>query len=353
MFIDEKPNQPAMEGNGFYNQYSALQAAGVAMLLPLWQTACRTVNITDAHPVIVDYGSSQGRNSMAPMRLAIDELRIRLGASVPIEVIHTDLPSNDFSSLFEALRDDPNSYMAGLSGIFPSAIGRSYFDPLVPAGRVHLGWNSWTMQWMSRSPADAPDHILAGLSGVTQVSAAVKEQQALDWRRFLEVRSFEMRPGARLLSAFTGRITDETGWEWLCGELWSAVLDLKYDGLLSERATEKITIPIGFRTIDEIKSPFVGDNGFAGLEIEHVEIIKVPDEGWADFQRSGDGQKLAQRHANMMRAWSGPTIAGLIEPNRDRAALLENLFARFATRLAIAPKKHEPYLAVALLAKRP
>jgi hypothetical protein len=123
-----------MEGGGFYNRNSALQAAGIALLLPFWQMVCRTVEIGNEPLVIVDYGASQGRNSMAPMRMAIEELRGRVEASTPIQVIHTDLPSNDFSSLFEVLQDDPNSYMAGLSGIFPAAIGRSYFEPVLPPG---------------------------------------------------------------------------------------------------------------------------------------------------------------------------------------------------------------------------
>jgi hypothetical protein len=54
---------------------------------------------------IVEYGSSQGRNSMAPMRMAIDALRFQSGPA-PIEIVHTDLPSNDFLALFEALVSD-------------------------------------------------------------------------------------------------------------------------------------------------------------------------------------------------------------------------------------------------------
>ena len=159
---DTKLGLSAMEGSGFYNRNSAMQAAGIALLLPFWEAACRTVAIDNGTIVIVDYASSQGRNSMAPMRIAIEELRGRAGAGTPVEVIHTDLPSNDFSSLFKALQEEPDSYMRGASGIFPAAIGRSYFEPLFPPGRVHLGWNTWSMQWMSRSPANAPDHILAG-----------------------------------------------------------------------------------------------------------------------------------------------------------------------------------------------
>ena len=344
-----KPGPSAMEGGGFYNQNSAMQSAGITLLAPFWEAACGSAEIGDGPLLIVDYGSSQGHNSMAPMRLAIETLRSRSSDSRPIEVIHTDLPSNDFSSLFRIL-DEPQSYMAGLDGIYPSAIGRSYFDALLPPERVHLGWNTWTMQWMSRSPADAPDHVIAGMSQSGPVIAAVKEQQFVDWLRFLEVRSFEMRPGARLLSAFTGRTDEGTGWEWLCGELWEAVLDMGRDGMLSRDEMNRITIPIGVRTIDDIAAPFTKER-FAGLKLEHVEVLKVPDPFWDDFERSGNTQQLAERHARTVRAWSGPTIMRLIDPSRDRDALVDELFARFATRVASDPRRHEPRLALAVVAK--
>lgn len=352
MSSDGKLGLQAMEGSGFYNRNSALQAAGIALLLPYWEKACRTVEILNQPIVIVDYGSSQGRNSMAPMRIAIEELRRRIENSTPIEVIHTDLPSNDFSSLFNALQDEPNSYMAGVSGIYPAAVGRSYFQQVLSPCRVHLGWNSWTLQWMSRSPADAPDHIVAGLSRSTDVSKAVKEQLAIDWQRFLEFRSLEMRPGAKLLCAFNGRTRDETGWEWLMGELWAAVLDMGRAGLLSAEELRRITIPTGSRTLEDIKAPFAETGLFAEMELELVEILRVPDTCWADFQKSGDERQWAQRQANETRAWSAPTIKGLIEPSRDRLALVDDLFARFAAQIAANPKKNEPYMAVAVLTKR-
>jgi len=179
---DRKLDYSAMEGSGFYNRNSAFQASGIALLLPLWEMVCRTVEIGNEPLVIVDYASSQGRNSMAPLRIAIEELRRRASDDTPIEVIHTDLPSNDFSSLFNALQDEPNSYMAGVSGIFPAAIGRSYFQPLLPPGRVHLGWNTFSMQWMSRSPADAPDHVVAGLTASSGLSKMIKEP-VVGWTR--------------------------------------------------------------------------------------------------------------------------------------------------------------------------
>jgi hypothetical protein len=352
---DAKHPLTSMEGSGFYNRHSGMQAAGITLLLSLWEKAARSVKLdadNDAPLVIADYGSSQGRNSMRPMQVAIREFRARVGPNRPIEVIHTDLPSNDFAALFTALGEEPDSYMAGASGIFPSAIGRSYFEPIIPPNRVHLGWNTWTMQWMSRIPISAPDHVLATLSASADVRKAVMDQQAVDWMSFLKMRSSELRRGAKLLTAFPGKTADETGWEWLGGELWKAIVDLRDAGLISEEEQMRITLPTAPRSLEAIKAPFGQSGLFEGLELEHAEIFKVPDSSWTDFQRTGDKKSFGQLHANTTRAWSGPTIMALLAPNRDRVAVMNALYTRLAERLAMAPRPHEPYLSVAILGKR-
>ncbi|MBB3655437.1 hypothetical protein FHX15_000636 [Rhizobium sp. BK650] len=329
-----------------------MQATGIAALLSLWEAACRTVDIGDGPVTIVDYGCSQGRNSMIPMRKAVDVLRSRVGATTPIEIIHTDLPSNDFSSLFEALISDPNSYMAGTSDVFPLAIGKSYFSPLLPPGRVHLGWSTWALQWMSTNAIDAPDHILAGMSKSPAVVAAVAAQQASDWECFLTQRSREMRPGAKLVLGFTARAEADTGWEWLLGELWSAVEEMRRDGLLSEREQEQMTIPIGLRSLEDIKDPFRQSGSFVDLALEHLDLVKVSNPFWPEFEVSGDGLTFARHHANATRAWSGPLIASVAPRSREQTAFVDELFSRFEHRLSKEPRPHEPYMAAVVLSKK-
>ncbi|QRM56906.1 SAM-dependent methyltransferase [Sinorhizobium sp. BG8] len=329
-----------------------MQATGIAALLSLWEDACRTVDLGQGPATIVDFGSSQGRNSMTPMRVAIDTLRARLGPSVPIEIVHTDLPSNDFPALFEALVSDPNSYMIGASDVFPFAIGRSYFTPLLPPQRMHLGWTTWALQWMSSSAIKAHDHILAGMSVLPSVVSAVAKQQAGDWECFLKLRSVEMRPGAKLIAGFTARTAAGTGWEWPLGELWSAVVEMGEDGLFSEEELNQLTIPIGLRTLEDIKAPFVQSEYFADLHLEHLDLINVSDPFWEEFERSGDKATFAKHHADMMRAWSGPVIASLIAERRKRTELVNELFSRLESRLSENPRPHQPYMAAVVLSKR-
>ncbi len=346
------PSRPAgapMEGAGFYNRHSAFQASGVAGLIPLMEAVARTVPIGSEPVVIADYGSSQGRNAMGPVRRALEELRTRLGPDHPIQVIHTDLPGNDFAALFTALEDDPTSYMTGLSQVFPAAVGRSYFQPILPSSSVHIGWNTWTLHWLDGEPVRAADHVLAALSG--DLAAEIAERQARDWERFLFCRSIELRLGGSLISAFVGKRGDTSGWGWLGGEFWEAVLDLRREGLLSEEETLAMTVPTSGRNVEAVKRPFDTTGVYAGLRLDMAEVVEVHDPFWPDFKASGDVRAFARSHANTTRGWSGPTIARALGDRRERAEVLDRLYDRLAERLMTAPQAHETYLAVAVLTK--
>src|SRR5262245_14344599 len=114
-------SRAAMEGGGVYNRNSAIQAAGGALASPLLVEAARKVPVDTTSLVIADFGASQGRNSLLPLRTAITILRERAGTDVPISVVHTDLPENDFSTLFQLLESDPDSYLRHQPNVFSYA----------------------------------------------------------------------------------------------------------------------------------------------------------------------------------------------------------------------------------------
>jgi SAM dependent carboxyl methyltransferase len=133
------------EEHGSYSKHAATQAAGGVLALPLLEKAARDLALDpDNGPVVIaDYGSSQGKNSLAPMCAAITALRGRTSARRPICVVHIDVPENDFSTLFEVLDSASDSYLLQEQDVFPSAVGRSFYRPVLPPDHVHLGWSSY------------------------------------------------------------------------------------------------------------------------------------------------------------------------------------------------------------------
>jgi hypothetical protein len=340
-----------MEGDGFYNRNSAMQAAGIARVLPIWEKVASSVPVGDETIVIADYGSSQGRNSMVPMRAAIAALRTKAGPGRPVQVIHTDLPSNDFASLFKALGEEPDSYMKGASGVFPSAIGRSYFEPIITPRTVHLGWNSWTLQWLSHNPVEVADHIVARFSANESAREAVTKQAAQDWCDFLNARASELRRGASLLCLFAASQADRPTWDWLHGELWASIVDMNQAGLLDEQELLRMTLPLAARTIDAIKAPFSRDGTFCGMAIEHAEVMTNPDPFWPHFERTGDAQHLGRAWAGIWRGITGPTLLSALNPDRDQMVVIDDLFSRFAKRMAASPHQQQNSIALVILRK--
>ena len=111
----------SMEGRGSYNKHSLIPSGGGALALPHLERAIAHVPLEpiDQPVFIVDYGSSQGLNSLAPMRLAIESVRQRSSAIRPILIYHVDQPSNDFNSLFELLDASPDRYSLIDPNVFP------------------------------------------------------------------------------------------------------------------------------------------------------------------------------------------------------------------------------------------
>jgi hypothetical protein len=204
-----------MEGGGAYNQHAAPQAAGAAVALRLLQDAARTIALPsgDEPIAIVDYGSSPGFNSIAPMRAAIESLRTRSEVERPILVYHQDLPLNDFNALFGVLDRDPQSYLRDAPNVFACAIARSFYERVTPDNFVCLGWSSFSAMWLSRTPMTIPGHFFPGRA-TGETRDAFEKQAAADWARFLSLRARELRPGGKIVIAVLGMEEDPDPRDW-------------------------------------------------------------------------------------------------------------------------------------------
>ena len=346
-----------MEGHGAYNRNSRVQAAGLSSAIPLLGEAANAVSLAPApEPIVIaDYGSSEGHNSLAPMAEAIGSLRRRVGTGRAISVVHTDLPSSDFSALFETLKNDPGSYLRDDPAAFASAVGRSFYEQLLPSGSVTLGWSSWAVQWLSRTPATIPDHVQIADSRDREARAAYAKQAAADWRAFLTHRGQELRPGGRLV-VLTMASTDagEFGYRAVLAALLAALTELVDRGLVGKEEARRMAIPTVGRTRKDFAEPFADSGSFAGLTIECAEIFLGEDRIFEEFEQNGDAQAFGARWAAFVRASTFPTLAlGLQGGAKDPRVpeFFQRMEAQLAARLALAPERTMIPLAKIMLVK--
>jgi hypothetical protein len=350
------PSPAPMEGRGAYNRSSRVQAAGLSPAVPLLERAASVVSLSNAPEAIViaDYGSSEGRNSLSPMTVAIGALRERVGPNRAISVVHTDLPGNDFSALFETLDNDPDSYLRDDPAVFASAVGRSYYQQILPSDSVTLGWTSWALHWLSQTPAPIPDHVLVAFSRDASARAAYTKQATEDWRNFLLSRASELRAGGRFV-VLTMALTDDGAFAFpqMAEALYAALMGLVDEGFGTEEV-QRMAIPICGRSRADLVAPFAKTGQLAGLSMEHLEMFTVEDPNWREFERDRDAHKFGARWAAFMRASVFPTLALSLDGGRDDprvVAFFSKLEAGMAARLAAAPQPMLIPLASVVLVK--
>jgi hypothetical protein len=333
-----------------------VQAAGLLPAVALLEQAARTVTLTPPPwPVnIADYGCSAGHNSLLPISSALDALRQRVGPERAICVAHTDLPGNDFTALFETLTTDADSYLRGDRAAFPSAIGRSFYEQVLPSESVSLGWSSWAIQWLSRVPAPIPDQVQVAYSRDPAAHTAFARQAAEDWQTFLGVRSRELSPGARLVVLTMALHDGEFGYQPLLEAIYAALTSMIKEGFLSVEEVHRMVIPTVARSEAELAAPFANNGRFKGLGIEHLDVFCEEDRIWNQLEASGDTEEFGAQWAAFSRASVGPSLAAALEGGGrgPRAAeFINELEARIATRLAAAPERMLIPLAKLVLAR--
>jgi hypothetical protein len=339
---EQTPASGAMEGGGAYNKNAKLQASGGAFALPHLENAARSIALdADSQPIVIaDYGSSQGKNSLLPMRVAIEVVQARLGSDRPIFVYHEDLPANDFNSLFEVLDKDPESYVLNAPNIFPCAIGRSFYEIVLPPNHVHLGWCSYAAMWISRIPTRISGHFFVPRS-TGDVRAAFDRQGAQDWKRFLTLRARELRPGGRLVIVVVAANDDGIPGLDLMDHANATLTEMVDEGAITVDERARMVIGAWPRRRRDLLAPFAGDGQFYGLKVEHCETNLVADAAWAAYEQDGNKEALANKHASFFRATFAPTLAGALARNssseRSRA-FGDRLESGLQRRLASQPQ---------------
>lgn len=340
-----------MAGHGAYNRNSRLPENGIAKALPLWETAAQRAALDGTEPVVLaDYGCSQGGNSLLPMEVAIRTLRRRVPNDRPISVFHVDQPLNDFNCLAEVLSSHPCRYSLCQPNVFTNMIGKSFYEQVLPANSVHLGWSSYAAVWLSRVPALIPGHIFPACA-TGEARAAFERQGAEDWETFLSLRAREMRPGGRLVVVLptTPLRGNHTFLEFM-NVANAALEEMVADGSITAPERRKMVLLSYARRKDELLAPFTRDQQFHGLRVEGYREEPLPDPAWLDYQEHRDRQKLARSQAMFFRAVFSPSLAAGLDRDRQ-ASFAEELQERMIRRLTNAPAPADTVVQTIVLAK--
>ena len=309
-----------MEGGGAYNKYAKPQAQGIGSALPIFEQTVRDTAIDDGdRPVVIaDYGSSQGKNSLAPMRLAIQTVRARLGPRRPVVIYHVDQASNDFNALFRALDGDPDRYVVDEPNVFPCAIGRSFYGSVLPPETVDIGWSSYAVVWLSRIPMLIPGHFHSARS-TGAVRAEFDRQGVQDWESFLSLRAKELRPGGHLMVvlpsvAYGG---DLPAFLDLLDQANVVLAEMVAQGAITSDERARMVLGSYARARRDLLAPFDAQGRFRELIVEHCETLAPVDTAWVNYQHDGDKEVLATTYTQFFRSTFMPSLASALAGSSD------------------------------------
>lgn len=349
-----------MVGHGFYNRNSATQWAAIEAVLPWLEQAIAEMDLAEppAAVGIADFGCSEGRNSLAAMARLIPAVRAR--AARPIQTVHGDLPTNDFSALLRDLRSGGESSLG--AEVFSTVVGGSMYHQLLPPRSLHLAMTFNAIAFFSRRPLDRlPGYILPngpsaarGVGEVTEAERAVFAAQAqADMESFLAARARELVPGGKLLIEVFGRGNGLCTADGIYDALNDAVGEVLHSGAINRAAYEAYYQPIYLRSLDELVAPVTGGGALeAQFRLERAETRETPVPFVGEFRRTGDAAVFARRYTDFFRAFTEAVIrAAFARPDID--ALVDDIYARAERLIRDTPERYPlNYVSVSALLTR-
>jgi salicylate 1-O-methyltransferase len=340
------PSAEHMLGHGFYNKHAEAQGAANRFGLALIEQAIARVDLARAGGVvrIADYGAAQGGNSLLPIGTALSALSAR-GSALPVVVTHTDLSTNDWTTLFQTVLSSPQSYVAGRPDVFVAASGTSIYRQIFPPAQIAFGYSAIASHWLSRKPADIAGHIWS-----VRATGAVRDRWAEcareDWYTFLRHRAAELLPSGQLVMVNSGAdARGQSGAEPLVDVANKVLRDLVAEGILGEAEYGRMAIPTYYRVEREWREPF-DDPAFVRahpLELVHYEESALRDVQVERYEATRDAAAFARSDAAFFRAAFEPALFAALREERDeadRARLSEAFAARLEVALAHDPASH-------------
>jgi hypothetical protein len=354
-----------MKAGGFYDQHSTPQWNSTAAVLPWIEEAIGRMDLPPEATTLacVDYGSSEGRNSIAAMQRIVAALRCRTPR--PIQTIHSDLSTNNFNALLVNLAPGGKSAFNSTE-VYSAAVGGSMYAQLLPPQSAAVVTTFNALGWLSHVPpahpgfvvCHGPRHRRAEICVSTQASTAFAAQAANDVQHFYQARAAEMVPGGVLLAATFGAGEHRRCADGLYDALNDALLEVVAAGSLPRSAYEHILMPLYFRTLDELIAPLTDEQSSVSklFRLDRAETMEVPLPFYEAFRQTGDRAKYAADCTSFLRAFSEPVLRSQIGGSLTTAAVdpaLNEIYGRVASRLAADPEHyHFPYIQIAALLTR-
>jgi hypothetical protein len=280
----------------------------------------------------------------------------KTGNKKPIEILYTDLASNDFSTLFRTMQgmqgDSDYAYQTQHHDVFVHGCGTGFHQQLMASDTLALGFSATAMHYVSEKPCQISNHVhMVGANNGER--AQFTKQAAADWERILLGRAAELASGGRFICMNfgideEGRYLGHTGGVTMFDRFnahWAALRD---DGTITEDEYLRATFAQHYRTVDEFTAPFKNKNSAvskAGLQLLSVTTRLTPCPFRVAYDNAPDDMTPAEFAASLiptMRSWSETVFRTALEgrPETEVTAIVDKFYNAYEAEVASNPDGH-------------
>ena len=280
---------------------------------------------------MADFGSADGGTSQEMWFKLINNIRKKKDFR-QIEILYTDLASNDFSTLFrsmQGMQGNPKlSFQKKFSNIFVHGCGTGFHQQLMSDNSLSLGFSATAMHYVSEKPCQITSHV--HMVGAKHSERLKFEKQALkDWEAILLSRSKELVKGGRFICLNfgideSGRYLGNTGGYSMFDKFayhWKLLLN---NAIITEDEYKSATFSQHYRTISEFRKPFDNQNSKvykSGLRLKSIRtrLTKCPyKEKYKKNIKTMTKNDFAENLIPTMRSWSETVFRTALSNRKEK-----------------------------------
>ncbi len=341
-----------MSGGGLYSLATKGAKDVIDKATPQVLAAIRSLGLDkdSRHWSFSDMGCADGGTSLDLWRVVTRHCRQR--NQNDIQVVYADQARNDFNALVGILHGltQFKSYLPELPGVHVLQSGSSFYQPILPANSLHLGFSATAMHWLQRTPANLSNHIhMVGAEGPELEAFA--QQGRDDWTTILLQRAQELKPGGRLVLVNfcrdeNGQYLGNTGGVNMFDNFNANWQSFVSDGVISDSEYQAMTLPQYYNTVAEFSAPLLDSSSDvykAGLRLESIETAVVACPFAESFKTHKDAARFAAAYIPTIRSWNESVFAGALSsdrPEQQRHEIIEAYYKKYQDQVEQSPEEH-------------
>ena len=344
----------SMRGSGYYSERTAGAKIAIDTTQPLMEKALREIPKSDKLR-FADFGSADGGTSQEMWCNLIRKLRAN-NDDREIEIIYTDLASNDFSTLFKTMQgmqgNTDIAFQNKFSNIFVHGCGTGFHQKLMASESLSLGFSATAMHYVSQKPCQIKNHV--HMVGANESEKNYFKRQAhIDWESILLSRSKELVSGGRFICLNfgideQGRHLGNTGGHSMFDKFTSHWKKMRERKEITDIEFEAATFAQHYRTVDEFCQPFEDHSSSvytSGLRLIScsTKLTKCPYR--SEYEKNKEkisSKEFAENLIPTMRSWSETVFRTALINRKENEidSIVNNFYSSYQQEISDNPNGH-------------